>query len=128
MLLTNCICASPIQLFNLFTIRSFQWAKGSDVTGLELMGGVRRNTAEYDIILKTILQDFERLVRSEAVINENPWLLIRPYFGLGIEHTFDPFQTDLGVGIPRFGARIMPSRGGIRGPVASMGCGWLDDH
>jgi hypothetical protein len=22
----------------------------------------------------------------------------------------------------------MPARGGVRGPVASMGCGWLDDY
>src|SRR5271170_3818525 len=64
----------------------------------------------------------------EAVRNENPWLLIRLKSSLGIEHTFDPLQTDFGISIPRLGARIMPARGGIRGPVASMGCGWPDDH
>jgi hypothetical protein len=64
----------------------------------------------------------------EAVRNENPWLLIRLRSGSGVEHTFDPLQTDFGIRIPRLGARIMPARGGIRGPVASMGCGWPDDH
>lgn len=80
-----------------------------------------RNTAQDDVILKAELQDFERLVCPEAVANQNAWLLMRPLFGLGIEHTFELLQADLGVGISRFRARIMPSRGGIRGPVASMG-------
>jgi hypothetical protein len=43
--------------------------------------------------------------------------------GLGIKYTLKPLQADLGVGISRFGARIVPSRGGERGPVASMGGG-----
>jgi hypothetical protein len=55
MFLADCICTSSIQSFNLVTICSLQWAKDSDVTGLELMGGVRRNAAEDDIILKIIL-------------------------------------------------------------------------
>jgi hypothetical protein len=67
-------------------------------------------------------------VSPKAVRNENPWLLIRLKSSLRIEHTFNPLQTDFGISIPRLGARIMPARGGIRGPVASMGYGWLDDH
>jgi hypothetical protein len=47
---------------------------------------------------------------------------------LGIKHALEPLQADLGVGIPRFGAGIVPSRGGERGPVASMGSGWPDNH
>jgi len=39
-----------------------------------------------------------------------------------------PLQADLGVGISRFGARILPSGGGERGPVASMGGGWPNNH
>jgi len=37
-------------------------------------------------------------------------------------------QADFGVGISRFGPRIVPSRGGEGCPVASMGGSWPDDH
>ena len=67
-------------------------------------------------------------MRPEAVTNKDPGFLIRMWFSLGIKHTFDPLQADLGVSISRFGERIMPSRGGICGPVASMGCGRPDYH
>jgi hypothetical protein len=60
-------------------------------------------------------------MRPETVVNQNTWLLMRPRFDLGIEHTFKPLQTDLKVGVPRFGARIMPFKGGVRGPVTSIG-------
>jgi hypothetical protein len=42
---------------------------------------------------------------------------------LGIKHALEPLQANLGVGVPRFRERIVPSRGGERGPVASMGSG-----
>ncbi|KAF4631567.1 hypothetical protein G7Y89_g6564 [Cudoniella acicularis] len=90
MLLADCICASSVQSFNLLVICYLRWIKDSDVTGLELMGGVRRDAANDHIVLKTILQDFERLVRPKAVTNEDPRFLMRPSFGLGIEHTFKP--------------------------------------
>lgn len=92
------------------------------------MGGVRGDTAQDDVVFKTILQDFERLVRPEAVVNQNPWFLVRPCSRLGIKHTYESLQADLRVGISRFGARIIPARGGVSGPVASMGCGWSDNH
>jgi len=47
---------------------------------------------------------------------------------LGIKYLLYPLQTDLGVGISRFEARILPSGGGKCGPVASMSGGWPDDH
>ena len=65
---------------------------------------------------------------TEAVANQCSWFLVSPFFGLGIKHTLEPLQADLGVGISRFGARIVPSRGGKRGPVASMGGGWPNNH
>jgi hypothetical protein len=37
-------------------------------------------------------------------------------------------QADLGVGVPRFGACIVPSRGRECSLVALMGSGWLNDH
>ena len=65
---------------------------------------------------------------SEAIGNQNPWFVIGLFSGLWIEHTFDPLQAELGVSVSRFGERIMPTRGGICGPVASVGCGRPDDH
>jgi len=67
-------------------------------------------------------------VRPEGVTNQHPWFLVSLSFGLGIKHTLKPLQANLRVGASRFGARIVPSRGGQRGPVASMGGGWPNDH
>ena len=60
-------------------------------------------------------------MRPEAVLYQHPWFLVSPFFGLGIKHTLEPLQADIGVGKSRFGARIEPSRGGIHSPVISMG-------
>jgi hypothetical protein len=92
------------------------------------MGSVRRNMAQNNVVFETILQDLERLMLSETVINQNPWPIVCPRFGLGVEYTFKPLQADLRVCISRFGARIMLARGGICGPVTSMGYSWPDDH
>jgi hypothetical protein len=67
-------------------------------------------------------------VRSKAVTNQHSWFLLSLFFSLRIKHTLKLLQADLGVGVPRFGARIVPSRGGERSPVASMSSGWLNDH
>jgi len=128
MLLVDCVRLSSIQSFNLFAICRLQWTKDSEVTRLELIGGMRRNTIKDDIIFKTILYNFERLVRPEAVINKNPWFLIRPWFDLGIKYIFNPVQADLGVGVSRLGALKMPSKGGVCSLYASMGCCWPDDQ
>jgi hypothetical protein len=74
------------------------------------MGRTRRNTAKDDVVFKTMLQDLERLVRPEAVTDQNSWFLLCPRFGLGIEHTFKPLQADLEVDVSRFKARVMPFR------------------
>jgi hypothetical protein len=128
MLLVDCIRVSSIQSFNLVAIDCLQGTKYSDVTGLELMGSIRGNTVQDDAIFKVILQDFERLVCPEAVAYQIAWLIIYPCFRLGIKHSFKPLQTDLKVGESGLGARIMLSRGGVYGPVATMGCDWPDDH
>ena len=67
-------------------------------------------------------------MRPEAVTNQHPWLLVSLFSSLGIKHALEPLQANLGVGVPRFGACIVPSRGRERGPVASMSSGWPDDH
>jgi hypothetical protein len=65
MLLADCICTSSIQSFNLFAICGLQRAKDPNVTGLELIGGVRGYAAKDNMV-------FKRLVCPEAVTNENP--------------------------------------------------------
>ena len=67
-------------------------------------------------------------MRPEAVTNQHPWLLVSLFSSLGIKHALEPLQANLGVGVPRFGACIVPSRGRERGPVASMGIRWPDYH
>lgn len=71
MLLANCICTSSIQSFNLFAICSLQRVKDPNVTGLELMRGVRWYTAKDNMVFKAILQGFEWFVCPETVTNEN---------------------------------------------------------
>ena len=61
-------------------------------------------------------------MRPKVILYEHPWFFISLFFGLGIKHTLKPLQADIGVGESRFGARIQPSRGGIRGPVISIDC------
>jgi hypothetical protein len=39
-----------------------------------------------------------------------------------------PSLANLGVGVPRFRACIVPSRGRERGSVALMGSGWPNNH
>jgi len=67
-------------------------------------------------------------MRPEAVTNQYPGFLVSLFSRLGIKHALEPLQADLGVGVPRFGARIVPSRGGERGLVASMGSSRPDNH
>jgi len=66
MLLADCSNASSFQTFDLVSIGALQWAKQCDVTGLELVGGVRRDAAQDDIVFETKLQDFEGFMRTEA--------------------------------------------------------------
>jgi hypothetical protein len=67
-------------------------------------------------------------VRPEAVGNQHPWLLVSSLLSFGMKYTLELLEANLRVGISRFGARILLSRGRERGPVASMGSGWPNDH
>ena len=67
-------------------------------------------------------------MRSKAVADQDASSLVSSFFGFGIKYTLKPLQADLRVGISRVGARILPSRGMKRGPVASMGIRWPDYH
>jgi hypothetical protein len=63
-------------------------------------------------------------VRSKTVRNQHSWFPVNPSFGLGIKDTLEPLKANLGVGVPRFGTRIMPSRGKEGSLVTSMGSSW----
>jgi hypothetical protein len=89
---------------------------------------VRGQTTQNDIVVETKLQDFKRLVRPKAVTNQHAWFLVSTSFGLWVKYTLKPLEANLGVGVSRSGACIVPSRGGERGLVASMGNGWPDNH
>ena len=67
-------------------------------------------------------------MRPEAVTNQYPWLLVSLSSRLGIKYALEPPQANLGVGVPRFGARIVLSRSRERSPVASVGSGGPNDH
>ena len=65
---------------------------------------------------------------TETVTNQHPGFLVSLFSSLGIKYTLELLQTNLGVGVPGFRAGIVLSRGGERGPVASMGSSWPDNY
>jgi len=67
-------------------------------------------------------------VHPKAVRNQHPWFLISLLLSLGIKYMLEPLEADLRVGISRFGAPILLSRGREHGPIASMGGGWPNNH
>ena len=71
MLFAYCICATSVQSFNLVSIRCLQWSKYPNITGLEFMGSMGRDTAEGYVVFETKLQDLKGLVRSKAIANQN---------------------------------------------------------
>jgi len=67
-------------------------------------------------------------MRPETVTNQHPGFLVSLSSRLGIKHALEPLQANLGVSVPRFRDCIVPSRGRERGPVASMGSSWPNNH
>jgi hypothetical protein len=63
-------------------------------------------------------------VGSKAVVDQGAWFLVSHFFALGIEHTFEPLEADLRVGVTRFGACIVLSEGGGCSLITSVGSGW----
>ena len=67
-------------------------------------------------------------MRPEAVTNQHAGFLVSLFSRLGIKHALEPLQANLGVGVPRFGACVVLSKGRERGLVASVGSGWPNNH
>jgi hypothetical protein len=64
----------------------------------------------------------------EAVKNQYAGSPISTFLRLRVKYTLEPLQAEVGVGISRFIARIMPSRGRKSSPVASMSSSRLNNH
>ena len=84
------------------------------------MGSTRRETTQDNVVRKAELEHFKAMMRSEAIADRHAWFVVSLLFGLRIKYTSKPLKTDLRVGIPGFGARIMPSGSGVRRPVGSI--------
>jgi hypothetical protein len=90
MLLTNYISTSSKQPISLVVVGCLQGGKHFNVTGLELVGGVRGEATQDDIVFKTKLQGFEGLVHPKTVTNQHLWFLVSLSSGLGIKHALKP--------------------------------------
>jgi hypothetical protein len=58
------------QPLDLFTVGCLQWPKHGNVTRLELVRGVRRQSTQDDVVLVAEGHDIEALVGSEAVADQ----------------------------------------------------------
>jgi hypothetical protein len=67
MLLGYCVHAAAVQSLNLITVGCLQGRKDGDITGLQFVRGMGRQTAQDVVVLKAKLQDLQRLVGPEAV-------------------------------------------------------------
>jgi hypothetical protein len=65
---------------------------------------------------------------SESVADQHSWLTVCSILSLGVEDPLQPFQANLGISIPGFGARILPPRRLKCGPITLMGGGRPYDH
>jgi hypothetical protein len=90
MLLPNCVYSSSLYTFDLFAVGSLQGPKDSNITGLELVRGMRGQPTKYNVVLKIKLQDLKGLVSSEAILDKYPWFHISLLLGLWIKHKLDP--------------------------------------
>jgi len=70
MLLTDSFCTSPVQTLDFVAVGYLQRREHDDITGLELMGSVRGEAAESDVVSKAVLQDLEGFMRPEAVADQ----------------------------------------------------------
>jgi hypothetical protein len=59
-------------------------------------------------------------VRPKAVTNQHAWFLVSTSFRLWIKHTLEPLKANFRVGISRFGAYIVLSRGRKYSPITSV--------
>ena len=96
-LLANCVSASPVQLLDLLTIRSFQWAERADVTRLQLVRSMRRYATQGDVVLKAKLENLERFVRPKTIADKQAGFAACPQLGLGLKHEPQPIEANLRV-------------------------------
>ena len=90
MLLADCIYTSLVESIYLVTIRSLKGCERCYITRLELVGGMRRETTQENIILETELEDLEGVVRCKAIADQDAWSIVSSFFGFGIKYTLKP--------------------------------------
>ena len=64
-------------MFNTFAVSSLQRAEDANITGLKLMGGMVRDTAQDAVVFKTIFQDLKGFVAAKAVGDQDAWFVLR---------------------------------------------------
>jgi hypothetical protein len=82
---------------------------------------VGRQATEDDIVRKAELQDFEGLVRAEAIADQYTRLTLSAIPRLRIEHLAKPFEAYLRVSISGFRVGVVPAGSRKRGPVTPIG-------
>jgi hypothetical protein len=66
-LFTDGVYTSSLKSLNGVAVSCLQRGKHRNVTELKLVGSVRGQTAQADIVSKAVLQDLQRFVSAEAV-------------------------------------------------------------
>jgi len=69
-LLADSVYTSPVQTLDFIAVGCLQRREHCDITGLELVGSVRREAAETDVVSKAVLQNLERFMCAEAVADQ----------------------------------------------------------
>jgi hypothetical protein len=84
MLLFDCVYFFSLNPFDLFAMGYLQRPENFNVTRLGLVGSMGVHVTKGDLY-KTKLQDFEALVRFEAIPYNHRWVSVSRFFSFGIE-------------------------------------------
>ena len=110
MLLPDRVRPSSVEPFDFFTISCLERAKNTNVARLELVGGVRGESTEDDIILVTELHQFEGLVCAKSIVYQYPRSIVRSSFSLWIKNLLNlVYVLLLSEGIVCSGSRLAPN-------------------
>ena len=93
MLLADSVYTSPVQTLDFVAVGGLQRREDGDITGLELVGIVRGEAAETDVVSKAVFQDLERFMCAEAIADQQARLPVRPLPSLRIEYAREPLQA-----------------------------------
>ena len=115
-------------MLDLSTGSCLQWTKHADITGLQLVRCVRRETAKDDVVLEAKRHYLERFVRTEPVVYQYSRLTVGACPGVRIEHMLDPLKVDARVHITAWTAGEMPAWHSVRSPTTKLSGARPDDQ